>query len=117
MSKQRINNQQLEQDEQLIEQFLDSIWMEQGLSQHTLNAYQTDLKGLAKWSASGYGGNLLTLSRSHLQSYLAFRLEKGIKARTTARMLSTIRRFYQFYTADTLPEPGLAATRPWVWHR
>ena len=100
MSKQVINKQQLEHDEQLIEQFLDAIWMEQGLSQHTLNAYQTDLKGLAKWSASGHGGTLLKLSKSHLQGYLAYRHERGIKARSTARMLSTIRRFYQFQTRE-----------------
>ena len=100
MKKPAINQLQLEQDGQLIEQFLDAMWMEQGLSQHTLNAYQTDLKGLAKWSASGYAGTLLTLDIGDLQSYLAFRYEKGIKARSTARMLSTFRRFYQYLTRE-----------------
>ena len=100
MKKPAINQLQLEQDGQLIEQFLDAMWMEQGLSQHTLNAYQTDLKGLAKWSASVYAGTLLTLDIGDLQSYLAFRYEKGIKARSTARMLSTFRRFYQYLTRE-----------------
>ena len=96
MKKPIINEQQLAQDEQLIEQFLDALWTEQGLSQHTLNAYQTDLKGLSKWSASGHGPQLDNLDKINLQSYLAHRLEKGIKARSTARMLSTLRRFYQY---------------------
>ena len=96
MKKQTLNDIQLEQDQQLIELFLDTIWMEQGLSRNTLDAYQTDLKGLSKWSAMGAAGLLITLQKSHLQAYLAHRLEQGIKARSTARMLSTIRRFYQY---------------------
>ena len=96
MKKQKLNKQQLLQDEQIIEQFLDALWTEQGLSQHTLNAYQTDLKGLAKWSAAGHAEKLLKLDKINLQSYLAHRLELGIKARSTARMLSTLRRFYQY---------------------
>ena len=96
MKKQKLNKQQLLQDEQIIEQFLDALWTEQGLSQHTLNAYQTDLKGLAKWSAAGHAEKLIKLDKINLQSYLAHRLELGIKARSTARMLSTLRRFYQY---------------------
>lgn len=96
MKKKIVNKVQLEQDEQVIESFLDALWMEQGLSQHTLNAYQADLKGLARWSASGKSGPLITLDKGCLQAYLAHRHEQGIKARSTARMLSTIRRFYQY---------------------
>jgi len=67
------------------------------LSRHTLSAYQTDLKGLAKWAATDdNGGSLRQLQKSHLQAYLAYRHQKGIKARSTARMLSTLRRFYQY---------------------
>jgi integrase/recombinase XerD len=96
----KLNEQQLEQDQEQIELFLDAIWMEQGLSQHTLNAYQTDLKGLARWSAQGRAGPLLSLQRDQLQSYFAYRFDKGIKARSMARLLSTIRRFYQFQTRE-----------------
>lgn len=114
MKKQAINHLQLEQDEQVIEHFLDAIWMEQGLSQHTLNAYQTDLKSLAKWSAAGHAGSLLKLEKSDLQSYLAYRLDKGIKARSTARMLSTIRRFYQYQTRENrlLADPSALLESP-----
>lgn len=96
MKKQTLNKAQLEQDQQLIELFLDTIWMEQGLSRNTLDAYQTDLKGLSKWSAMGEAGLLISLQKSDLQAYLAHRLQQGIKARSTARMLSTIRRFYRY---------------------
>jgi len=121
MKKQKLNKAQLEKDEGFIEQFLDANWMEQGLSQNTLNAYQTDLKGLSKWSASGNAGALISLDKADLQAYLAYRLEQGIKARSTARMLSTIRRFYQYQireaqiTADPsalLESPKLGRSLP-----
>ncbi len=95
-----MNKAQLAADEQLIEQFMDALWMEHGLSKHTLSAYQADLKGLAKWAASGHGGDLLSLNKIHLQSYLAHRITQGIKARSTARMLSTLRRFYQYQVRE-----------------
>ncbi len=100
MSKTPLNKAQLAADEQLIEQFMDALWMEHGLSKHTLSAYQADLKGLAKWAASGHGGDLLSLNKIHLQSYLAHRITQGIKARSTARMLSTLRRFYQYQVRE-----------------
>ena len=96
MNKQVLNKVQIEKDERLIEQFIDALWMEHGLSKHTLSAYQSDLKGLSKWSAAGQASELLLLDKVDLQAYLAYRFEQGIQARSTARMLSTFRRFYQY---------------------
>jgi len=96
MSKTKFNESQLAQDEQIIDFFLDALWTEQALSKHTLSAYQSDLMALAKWCASGNAKGLMTLEKYQLQLYLAYRLAKGIKARSTARMLSTLRRFYQY---------------------
>ncbi len=96
MKESAFNRTQLEQDELLVEQFQDALWLEHGLSKHTLSAYRTDLMGLAKWSASGNAGKLISLKKENLQDYLAFRFEQGIKARSSARMLSTFRRFYQY---------------------
>jgi integrase/recombinase XerD len=36
-------------DQTVIEGFIDRLWMERGLSDNTLNAYRTDLQGLARW--------------------------------------------------------------------
>ena len=35
---------------QIIDTFLDSIWLEQGLSKSTLSAYRSDINVLAKWA-------------------------------------------------------------------
>ncbi len=69
--------------------------MEQGVSDHTLSAYGTDLKGLARYLRQK---RLLLpeASRSDLLDYLAQRIEAGAKPRSSARLLSSIRRFYRY---------------------
>ncbi|MBD3671531.1 MAG: site-specific tyrosine recombinase XerD [Gammaproteobacteria bacterium] len=88
-----------ERDKALIETFQDSLWMEQGLSQNTLSAYGTDLRALAKW-LNGRDLNLDSVSREQLLAYLAQRVSDGGKARSSARQLSTLRRFYQYLVRE-----------------
>ncbi len=92
-----------------IDRFLDALWMERGLSQNTLAAYRQDLSGFALWlgrkglskEGSGKGpdkensSGLLAAQREDLLAYLANRVATGSKPRSTARLLSSLRRFYQ----------------------
>jgi integrase/recombinase XerD len=84
---------------QAIEQFLDAQWMERGLSENTLVAYRNDLNGLAAW-LSGRGGGLVTARREHLLDYLSERVINGARPRTTARLLSSLRRFYRYLVRE-----------------
>lgn len=79
----------------LIEQFLDSMWIERGVSDHTLKAYGSDLQGVAA-ALSKQGEGLCSAGRDNLLDYLAQRVQQGISPRTTARLLSSLRRFYQY---------------------
>ena len=78
----------------LIEQFLDAIWMERGLSENTLAAYRNDLNGYARWLASQQLSDLTAAGREDVQTYLAQRVAAKASPRSTARLLSTLRRFY-----------------------
>lgn len=78
----------------LIEQFLDAIWMERGLSENTLTAYRNDLTGYARWLDTQQNKTLLSVGREQIQAYLAYRLSIKASPRSTARLLSTLRRFY-----------------------
>jgi len=82
--------------QQQLEIFIDTIWMERGLSENTLNAYRTDLQGLAKWLTGKNGKDLMSVARSEILEYLTFRVSKGSKSRSAARLLSSIKRFYQY---------------------
>ena len=83
-----------------IERFLDAIWMEDGLSEHTLAAYHNDLRGFALWLAAGVDVRLTAASREHLSAYLAHRHSIGNKARSAARLLSSLRRFYRYLVRE-----------------
>jgi len=86
---------QANNDQADIDVFLDALWMERGLSDNTLTAYRSDLQGVAA-ALNKLGESLQTASRQDLLTYLAQRAQAGAHARTTARLLSSIRRFYQY---------------------
>ena len=87
----------------LIEQFLDALWMERGLAEQTLQAYRSDLEKFSRW-LDERGDSLLTLQGEVLHDYLAWRLAQGFKASSTARLLSALRRFFQYLIREQLRE-------------
>jgi integrase/recombinase XerD len=84
---------------QAIEQFLDAQWMERGLSENTLAAYRNDLNGLATWLALR-GRDIVDARREDLLDYLSERVINGARPRTTARLLSSLRRFYRYLVRE-----------------
>ena len=82
-------------DAQLLDQFLDGIWLESGLSANTLAAYRTDLRAFQSWLAKK-GLALEQVTRADLLAYLAANVRVGLSPRSSARHLSTLRRFYRY---------------------
>ena len=83
----------------LIDSYLDSIWMEKGLSRNSLESYGRDLSNFAKW-LDPQGIRLLAVVRQNLQIFLSHRFEQGLSARTTARQLSCLRGFYRHFLRE-----------------
>lgn len=79
----------------VIDRFLDAIWMERGLSENTLGAYRADLLALTN-RLDERGINLVEASRSDVMDYISWRVEGGAKPRSTARQLSSFRRFFRY---------------------
>ena len=79
----------------LIELFTDALWMERGLSKNTLSAYRSDLNKLGLWLEGERKQQLLSARREDLLSYLAQLAMAARKPRSTARLLSCMRQFYQ----------------------
>ncbi len=83
----------------LIDEYLDGIWLERGLSEHTLAAYRRDLRQLSA-ALGKRGRSLADASEADLGSVVAERFESGYKARSSARWLSCIKGFYRHLTAN-----------------
>ncbi len=78
---------------QLIDLFIDALWVENGLSQNTLSAYASDLRIFNKSLATK---NIHLASKSDIAQFLSQRYQQGISARSSARILSSLRRFYGY---------------------
>jgi integrase/recombinase XerD len=87
-------------DRDLIALFLERAWSELGLADNTLASYRLDLEALAR-QLGAHGSSLARCGREELFRYLGERSAKGgttgkgYKARSNARLLSSLRHFYR----------------------
>ena len=78
-----------------LDRFCDALWLEDGLSPRTLASYRSDLLRFAGWLATR-GSSLSTAGSGEVEAYLAYLFgEGGLKARSAARAVSSLRRFYR----------------------
>jgi integrase/recombinase XerD len=85
-----------------IQAYLDGVWLEKGLSKHTLSAYRSDLTLFATWLEFSPHTSPTNASPADIQAYLAHLLATGATARSAARFLSCIRGFYRFLLREKL---------------
>lgn len=78
----------------LIRAVLERLWSEQGLAKNTLASYRADLLAVDRLLAAR-GRGLLDATREDLFGVLAERGRTGISARSSARMLSSLRLFFR----------------------
>ena len=86
-------------DREIIERFCDALWLQEGLSTNTLDAYRRDVEGLSRWLAPR-GTALISATRADLLEYLSNLVGKGARPRSTARLLSSLRRFYGYWVRE-----------------
>jgi len=82
-------------EQRVIENFIDHLWMENGLSENTLSAYRNDLAGFSLWLEKN-GDSLKLVNAGIIQDYLAYNFSAQQKRRSVARLLSSLRRFYLY---------------------
>ena len=86
-----------------LQPFLDSLWLESGLSKNTVEAYQRDLLAFAAWLNQD-DITLSTATRDDILRYQGVRLRESRKARSEARLLSSLRRFYRYLCREEIRE-------------
>ena len=103
---------------EIIDLFLDNLWMERGLSKNTLSAYRSDLNKFLIWLES-QNIEIIQAQSNNILAYLA--IQRKQSARTVARNLSSIRRLYEylcrqekiaFNPVDNIEAPRLGRNLP-----
>lgn len=82
---------------ELLDEFCDSLWLEDGLSRNTLESYRRDLDKFAAWLEKRRDVSLLQATHADMQGYLGemFTVEHA-KASSTGRSLSSLKRLYRY---------------------
>ena len=82
-------------EDPVLDEFCDSLWLEDGLSRNTLDGYRRDLTQFQLWLARQPGKALLNADHADIQAYLGHKFRLKAKATTASRLLSSLKRFYR----------------------
>ena len=84
-------------DADLLDEFCDSLWLEDGLSRNTLESYRRDLKKFAAWLQQQRKAGILDTTHADIQGFLAHLVggEKA-KATSTSRAISSLKRLFRY---------------------
>ena len=82
---------------ELLDEFFDALWLEDGLSRNTLDSYRRDLTKFSEWLQACCGMNLLDTAHADIQAYLAYLIQQqAAKASSSSRTLSSLKRLFRY---------------------
>ena len=79
----------------LIDSFLDSLYIEKGLSNNTVSSYRNDIKSFLLWIDKN-SSNPLSINDSDANNYISKLFRDGLKSSSVNRKISSIKSFYTF---------------------
>jgi integrase/recombinase XerD len=84
-------------DADLLDEFCDALWLEDGLSRNTLESYRRDLNKFAEWLQKQRGITLLQTTHADIQGFLAYLFtQQKAKATSTSRAISSLKRLFRY---------------------
>ncbi|MGH7559562.1 MAG: tyrosine recombinase XerC [Gemmatimonadales bacterium] len=98
----------------LLQEYLTHLEKERDQSPHTIKAYRRDLERFAEFCDRFYGGGWtwVSVDRLGVRGFLGELERKGLKRRSAARALSSLRSFYRYLqTHHDIPAGAVRATR------
>lgn len=82
---------------ELLDEFCDNLWLEDGLSRNTLDSYRRDLHKFSKWMENQQTPSILQTTHADVQYYLAHLVtEQKAKPSSTGRNISSLKRLFRY---------------------
>lgn len=105
-----------ERSSEVIDRFADSLWLSDGLARNTIDSYRRDITQLDRWMKAAGRQGAENAAAADLQEFLAHRIDtRHASPRSTARLTSAMKRFYQFLLREKLvsadPSRGLQSPK------
>ncbi len=83
-----------------LDAFFDSLWLEDGLARNTLDSYRSDILKFKDWLKNQHDKELLTTTRHDIQTYLTFLATQQVRASSTGRHLSSLKRLFRYWLRE-----------------
>ena len=81
----------------LLDEFCDHLWLEDGLSRNTLESYRRDLSKFAAWLEKARDAAILQTTHADIQGFLANLVSTNkAKATSTSRAISSLKRLFRY---------------------
>jgi len=105
-----------DRDDPVVKNFLDYLKVEKGLTPLTVGAYKSDVIQFAEYLAARRR-DLDKATREDVRGFLSQLFTNGVKDRSVARKLSTLRHFYKYLLLDRIikQDPTLEIDSPKQW--
>ena len=102
----------------LIDEFLNFLVVERGLSKNTLESYSRDLNKYIDYLERQGISDIKKTSTSHIIAFISTLIKKGLSTKTTARNLVSIKVFYRFLVNENYikesPADGIQSHKTWI---
>ena len=83
-------------EDQNLRSFFNYLIIEKGLSNNTIDAYETDLNSFIKWINKNKITNYLEVKESDINKYISYLFRSKLKSSSVNRKLSSLKSFYLF---------------------
>ena len=83
-------------EDQNLRSFFNYLIIEKGLSNNTIDAYETDLNSFIKWINKNKITNYLEVKESDINKYISYLFSSKLKSSSVNRKLSSLKSFYLF---------------------
>jgi len=99
----------------LLDEFCDALWLEDGLSRNTLESYRRDLCKFADWLLTQRSVPILETTPADIQGFLAnLYTQQKAKATSTSRAISSLKRLFRYLLRQNkiITDPTLQISSP-----
>jgi integrase/recombinase XerD len=84
-------------DADLLDEFCDSLWLEDGLARNTLESYRRDLRKFSTWLKKHTDRSLIDTTHADILGFLAHVVSvQKARASSTGRTISSLKRFFRY---------------------
>ena len=88
--------QNLNKEDANLRSFLDHLYIEKGLSQNTVKAYETDISAFINWIKENTTVKLKDIKEENINKYISYLFELNLKSSSVNRKISSIKSLYMF---------------------